>query len=320
MALLYSGPPLPLPVTPRQVLLLFVDGLGLGPQDPVTNPLAAARTPSLDALVGRRLAGITERVEHSGALLIPTDATLGVAGLPQSATGQTALLTGVNASQLVGRHVTAYPTAQLRAVLTERNLFAQVKAIGGTVALANAYTDEYFKAVEEGRLRHAAITFSALAAGVPLRRLEDLRAGRAVFHDLTNARVRSWGHDVPAITPRQAGENLAGIASEYHLTVFEFFLTDLAAHGRVPQQPVQVIEMLDGVVAGVVERADLARMLVALVSDHGNIEDSRTTHTRNPVPTLLIGSGRQEVGERIRAITDIAPALVDWLAGGLGHG
>lgn len=320
MALLHTESSLPLPVTPRQVLLLFVDGLGLGPQDPVTNPLAAARTPSLDALLGRRLAGITERVEHNGALLIPTDATLGVAGLPQSATGQTALLTGVNASQLVGRHVTAYPTAQLRAVLTERNLFAQVKAIGGKVALANAYTDEYFKAVEEGRLRHAAITFSALAAGVPLRRLEDLRAGRAVFHDLTNARVRSWGHDVPAITPRHAGNNLAGIASEFHLTVFEFFLTDLAAHGRVPQRPVHVIEMLDGVVAGVVERTDLNRMLVALVSDHGNIEDSRTTHTRNPVPTLLIGSGRHEVGEHIRSITDIAPALVDWVAGGLGHG
>jgi len=271
-------------------------------------------------LLGRRLAGITDRVEYNDVLLIPTDATLGMTGLPQSATGQTALLTGVNASQLVGRHVTAYPTAQLRTVLTERNLFAQVKAIGGKVTLANAYTDEYFKAVEERRLRHAAITFSALAAGVPLRRVEDLRAGQAVFHDLTNARVRSWGHDVPLITPHQAGNNLAGIASEYHLTVFEFFLTDLAAHGRVPQPPVHVIEMLDGVVAGVVERADLARMLVALVSDHGNIEDSRTTHTRNPVPTLLIGSGRHEVGERIRSITDIAPALVDWLAGGLRRG
>ena len=320
MALLHTRPSLPVPVTTRQVLMLFVDGLGLGPQDPATNPLAAARTPSLDALLGRRLAGITDRVEYNDVLLIPTDATLGMTGLPQSATGQTALLTGVNASQLVGRHVTAYPTAQLRTVLTERNLFAQVKAIGGKVTLANAYTDEYFKAVEERRLRHAAITFSALAAGVPLRRVEDLRAGQAVFHDLTNARVRSWGHDVPLITPHQAGNNLAGIASEYHLTVFEFFLTDLAAHGRVPQPPVHVIEMLDGVVGGVVERADLTRMLVALVSDHGNIEDSRTTHTRNPVPTLLIGSGRHEVGERIRSITDIAPALVDWLAGGLRRG
>src|SRR5712691_10527870 len=147
----------------RQALLLFIDGLGLGAEDAAFNPVVAAHTPCLDALLGRKLAGLTARYEHNGALLIPTDATLGVTGLPQSATGQTALLTGVNASQLVGRHVTAYPTAQLRTVLTERNLFAQVKAIGGKVTLANAYTDEYFKAVEERRLRHAAITFSALA-------------------------------------------------------------------------------------------------------------------------------------------------------------
>jgi hypothetical protein len=200
-------------------------------------------------------------------------------------------------------------------------VFAQVKAIGGTVALANAYTAEYFKAVEEKRLRHAAITFSALAAGVVLRRVNDLRAGQAVFHDLTNARPRSWGYDVPEVTPRQAGNVLAGIASEYHLTVFEFFLTDLAAHGRVPLPPVRIVEMVDELVAGAVERADLTRMLIALVSDHGNIEDGEgTTHTRNPVPTLLVGHGRQEVGARIRSITDIAPALVDWLAGGLRGG
>jgi hypothetical protein len=305
----------------RQVLLLFVDGLGLGPNDPATNPVAAASTPGLDALLGRKLAGITDRVEHGQALLIPTDATLGVAGLPQSATGQTALLTGINAPRLVGRHVTAYPTKELRGVLTERNLFAQVQAIGGTVALANAYTDEYFTAVEEGRLRHAAITFSARAAGVRMRGLDDLRAGRAVFHDLTNARPRAWGHDVPEITPHHAGRNLAVIASEHHLTVFEFFLTDLAAHGRVDTPPVRVIEMVDALLAGAVERADLARMLIVLASDHGNIEAGDVhTHTRNPVPTLLLGHGRGEVGARIAAITDIAPALVHWLAGGFRRG
>lgn len=321
MALLYRRPSVCLPVIARRVLLLFVDGLGLGPNDPATNPLAAARTPTLDDLLGRRLAGITERVVHNGALLIPTDATLGVDGLPQSATGQTALLTGVNAPKVVGRHVTAYPTTQLRALLSERNLFSEVKAMGGAVALANAYTDEYFQAVEHRRLRHAAITFSALAAGVPLRRLEDLRAGRAVFHDLTNARPREWGHDVPLVTSRQAGNTLARIASEHNLTVFEFFLTDLAAHGRIPTPPVRIVEMLDELLGGVIERTDLAHDLIALASDHGNIESSNgTTHTRNPVPTLLIGQGRTEVGDRIRAITDIAPALVEWLAGGRGNG
>ncbi len=302
----------------RQVLLLFVDGLGLGRDDPAANPLAAARTPCLDALLGRKLAGISERVEHHGALLIPTDATLGVNGLPQSATGQTALLTGINAPQLVGRHVTAYPTKELREVLTAHNIFSKVKSLGGSVTLANAFTDEYFAMVEDGRMRHAAITFSALAAGVPLRNLDELRKGQAVFHDLTNARLRSWGHDVPEITPHQAGKNLAGIAAGHHLTIFEFFLTDLSAHGRITLPPAVVIEMLDAMLAGVLETVDLNRMLVIMASDHGNIEDGEVnTHTRNPVPTLLIGDGRNEVGARIVSIVDITPALVGWLAGGL---
>lgn len=300
----------------RQVLLLFVDGLGLGRDDPAVNPLAAARTPCLDALLGRRLAGISERFEHNGALLVPTDATLGVNGLPQSATGQTALLTGINAPQLVGRHVTAYPTKELREVLTAHNIFAKVKSLGGTVTLANAFSDEYFARVGEGKLRHAAITFSALAAGVPLRNLDDLRRGQAVFHDLTNTRPRSWGHDVPEITPHQAGKNLAGIAAAHHLTIFEFFLTDLSAHGRITLPPAAVVEMLDGLLAGVLETADLTHMLVIMASDHGNIEDGEVaTHTRNPVPTLLIGHGRGEVGAHIASIVDITPSLVGWLAG-----
>ena len=36
----------------RQALLLFVDGLGLGADDPAINPVVAAHTPCLDALLG----------------------------------------------------------------------------------------------------------------------------------------------------------------------------------------------------------------------------------------------------------------------------
>lgn len=304
----------------RQVLLLFVDGLGLGPDDPAVNPVTAAHTPRLDSLLSRKLAGITARFEHNGALVVPTDATLGVSGLPQSATGQTALLTGLNAPQAVGRHVTAYPTKALRELLTDHNILSKVKALGGSVALANAYTEEYFARVKEGKMRHAAITFSALAAGVSLRGVDDLRQGRAVFHDLTNARPRSWGYDLPDITPYQAGKNLAGIAADHHLTVFEFFLTDLSAHHRVDQPPAAVVTMLDALLAGVLETADLNAMLVMMTSDHGNIEDGRVdTHTRNPIPTVLVGHGRHDVGDKIASLTDITPALVGWLAEDVGH-
>lgn len=305
----------------RHALLLFVDGIGLGPDDPAINPFAAARTPTLNRLLGRNLTYTGDRIRSDGALLVPIDATLGVEGLPQSATGQTALLTGLNAPKLAGRHVTAYPTAQLKDLLTEHNIFAQVGRLGGTVALANAYTSEYFAAVDAGRLRHAAITFSALSAGVHLRDLNDLRAGRAVFHDLTNARLRSWGYDVPEISPQQAGRTLGGIVSEHHLTIFEFFLTDLAAHRRIPLDAGVVVEMVDALLGGVLDTIDLATTLVLMVSDHGNLEDRRhDVHTRNHVPALLIGSAGESVGSTLRSLTDITPALCNWLSEGLRDG
>src|SRR3990170_3141448 len=123
------------------LLLVFLDGVGLGEADPAHNPWVAAHTQTLRSLLGRPLAG-AERVDLNGTLLIPTDATLGVAGLPQSATGQTALLTGLNAPALVGRHVTAYPTTPLRPLLPEHPLSPRRSPAGRGVALATAYTEE----------------------------------------------------------------------------------------------------------------------------------------------------------------------------------
>lgn len=305
----------------RHALLLFVDGVGLGSEDPAVNPLVATPTPSLDRLLGRRLAGVAGPVRADGALLVPLDATLGVDGLPQSATGQTALLTGINAPREIGRHITAYPTVRLKAMLAESNIFSQVLRLGGTVALANAYTPEYFTAVEAGQLRHGAFTYAAISAGVRLRGLEELRTGQAIFHDLTNTRPRGWGHDVPLITPHQAGGNLARIARGHQLTVFEFFLTDMAAHRRGSLEPPAVVALLDALLGGILADGDRRDTLFLMVSDHGNIEDDRETgHTRNPVPALLVGEDREAVGARLRAITDVAPALVRWLEEGMRDG
>ena len=55
--------------------------------------------------------------------MAPTDASLGVRGRPQSATGQTALLTGLNAPQLLGEHYGPRPNAQLREMLQGETLF-----------------------------------------------------------------------------------------------------------------------------------------------------------------------------------------------------
>lgn len=297
-----------------RILLIFVDGLGLGDDDPAVNPVVRAATPVLRRLAGGPLARPAPR-RTASAVLVPLDACLGVPGLPQSATGQTALLTGRNAPAHIGRHLTAYPTPSLAALLAAHGLMGVLRRRGVSVALANAYTPAYFEAVAARRLRYGAITLHALQAGVPLRTVDDLAAGRAVYQDLTNARAREAGAGVPVITPEAAGRDLARISQVHAFTIFEFFQTDLAGHGRI-EGAVEIVERLDRFLGAVVEHVDLATTLVMLTSDHGNVEDARTrAHTTNPVPALLVGAGRDFIGERLQAITDVAPACIALLAG-----
>jgi 2,3-bisphosphoglycerate-independent phosphoglycerate mutase len=297
--------------------MVFVDGIGLGDPDPATNPLVRAETPTFRRLLGRPLAGLTA-VRTQAATLVPLDAQLGVPGLPQSATGQATILTGENAPALVGRHVTAYPTVALRALLEARGLFTRLRRLGTGAALANAYSPEYFEAVAGRRLRHAAIALNALQAGLTLRGVDDVRAGQAVFHDLTNARLRAFGHAVPLVTPEHAGRVLAGVAVGQPFTLFEFFETDLAGHGRVRDR-VGVVERLDRFFGATLDATDLDETLVLMTSDHGNLEDERTDgHTSNPVPALLVGAGAGGLAERLHDLTDLAPACLNLLGHEVG--
>jgi len=57
---------------------------------------------------------------------IPTDACLDVPGLPQSATGQTTIFTGQNASKVLSRHLHGQPTITLKKMIIENNLFKEL--------------------------------------------------------------------------------------------------------------------------------------------------------------------------------------------------
>ena len=61
---------------------------------------------------------------------------------------------------------------------------------------------------------------------------------------------------------------------------------------------------------GVIDAIDLNDSLVVITSDHGNVEDTTAKgHTRNPVPTILIGARREKIAPQIHALTDLTPAL-----------
>lgn len=293
-----------------RLLFIFVDGLGLGAADDATNPLARARTPALRGLLGGQPLA-QGAAPAPGVVLAAADACLGVAGAPQSATGQTALLTGLNAALLEGRHVNAYPTALLKQALAARGLFGAVVAGGGAARYINAFRAESLRRVEAGTYRATAFTIAALAAGLRLPSIDDVRAGRALYHDITCFTLRAAGEDVAPLEPAAAGGRAARLAAAGGLTVFEYFLTDMVGHSGDMGGAVEVIETLDAFLGGALEAAAPAAVTVLLTSDHGNIEDTRTLgHTANPVPVLAVGPGADRFAG-VRDITGVAPAAAE---------
>ena len=289
------------------VLFLFIDGLGLGPDDPKVNPLAASHTRWF------HLAGSLPAPGLDGRIVVATDATLGVPGLPQSATGQAALLTGKNAPFLAGRHINGYCTRRLAELLEAHSLFGRLIAAGRRAAFANAYTPRFFQ--DKVRLRFPSVTTVAQRkAGMALRTLEDLVRGEALYQEFTNTLLRAQGYDVPLLSPALAGARLAALAARHDFTMFEFFQTDLCGHARDFPRALRLLEDLDAFLTAVLGGTDLTRHLVVVGSDHGNLEDlSRKTHTANPVPTMVWGAAAHAFASRIRTIADLAPAILDHL-------
>lgn len=301
--------------------MIFVDGVGLGDADPEHNPLAAVPMPVVDRLIGgplvleqaRRLAHPSAHAARP-ARLTAIDACLDVPGLPQSATGQTTLLSGVNASKVLGRHLSGLPTSTLVSILREHSLFKQLRDAGLTATFANPFTEDYFAAVDAGRWRHSSSTTAVLSADLPVRMLDDFHAGEAVFHDVTGEGLRSRGYDVTPITAEEAGRRLAALAAGHDFTLFEHFLTDFAGHAQDRDEARRLLTLLDTLLGSVLRYVDLKTTTVMVISDHGNLEDlSVKTHTRNPVPGLFIGKGRDELADAIRSLTDVTPAIVEYL-------
>lgn len=297
----------------RRALLVFLDGVGIGPGDAAHNPFAAARLPALAALLDGRLP-VAEvlaagPVVAARAVLAAADARMGVEGTPQSGTGQTALLTGHNAAEAYGRHFGPWVPTTLRPLLAERSLLARAAAAGRTVAFANAYP--LAGALADPRIfrRPAAPPLAAQAVGALTRGAAELAEGRAVASSITNERWRErLGDAVPEVTPAEAGRTLARIAGETELTLFAHYDTDYRGHRGGMEGAVAALERVDaflGALAGALP--DDALLVVS--SDHGNVEDVRGGHTPNPVPVLALGPGREAFASA-RAITDVAPLLL----------
>jgi hypothetical protein len=284
-------------------LVLFFDGIGVGENDSRSNPFAA--------IEARRLAPLAGGPCGDGAGFRALDATLGVPGLPQSATGQTTLLTGVNAARVAGRHQTGVPGPTLRPIIERESLFLKLVRAGLRPTFANAYTKEH---LEARRPRWSATTRAVMASGIPFRMWDrEGRDGRALFHDYTGEWLRRRGFDIPALDADGAAAVLAGLLTDHDLVLYEYFLTDLAAHRGDWDQKVEQARRVEALVDAVLRLTDLERDLVVVVSDHGNLEDAATKqHTLNPVPFVVWGRRRFELLDRVDSMESVAPTLVAW--------
>jgi 2,3-bisphosphoglycerate-independent phosphoglycerate mutase len=274
------------------IAFLFVDGLGIT-ADP-RSPLHTTQLPTLSGLTNHFA---TEPHDQPGSAYRVLDATLGVEGLPQSATGQTTLLTGVNGAQVLGRHQGPHPGSQMQALLNEESLPVWATRRGLRVLHANGYRSEYLERVLGARRNMmSAFAFAARAAGQMLLLSTDPRAHRPA----------RWAD------PLAAGAAFAAAAEQHHLTVLEYFMLDFAGH-REPERVPDGLRELDAFVSGYRLASPAATLVIC--SDHGNAEEPwHTRHTRNPVPFIACGPDAVSVP----AMTSIAD-LSGWIRDRLGN-
>jgi len=294
-----------------RTFLIFIDGLGWGPTDPRTNPAYTYQ--------GRifRLPAVTDGEPvpvSAGGWARPIDAVLGVPGVPQSATGQTTLLSGVNSQGVLGQHLTGFPNQKLREILLEHSVLKSLTAHGMRAAFLNAYRPRFWELSRERQLTLSATTVANLAAELPFFGLDDIRAGRSIYQEMTNAELIDRGFDVDPLRPNEAGQIAARTAREYHFLLYEYFQTDKAGHSaeavRVEAELLKLDVFMTTLLAELA--VDLQQgTLVLLTSDHGNLEDISTRrHTTNPVPLLAWGHGAREFVDGVSRLDQVTPAIL----------
>ena len=294
------------------VHIFFMDGVGLGSQDPAQNPFVTAALPRLTAVLGPNwyLRGNGRMLRTEKATLIATDANLDMPRNPQSATGQAAILTGRNVPKLIGEHYGPKPNPAIAEIIQQGTLFQEVAAVGGKAALLTPYPQGFFEAIESGKRLLSAVPLAVTTAGFSLMTVADLRNGRAVSPGFTGSAWREHlGYtDIPLLSLYDAGRKIAKLARQYHFSFFEHWPSDQRGHRGSLAEATRHLEMLDEAIGGLLDGWETHENgLLIITSDHGNIEEkNHRQHTRNPVPTILVGKNHAQLAEQIHNLTDIA--------------
>ena len=241
----------------------------------------------------------------------PIDACLGVEGLPQSATGQATMFTGVNCSAAIGRHCEGFPGQELRKIIEDNNLFMELRKRNKRVRFADAYLVDDVSEIAARRFK-SVTTVMALTVPESISLAEDLMSDRALMQDLTRETIQDRYPDIPVVTPQRSAEHLFRLALANDFTLYEFFQTDVSGHSMDYARACAVLRVYDRFLAALVRCTEAAGITLVMTADHGNIESiGERGHTRNPVPFIVFGPGEGWIRDRVNSLVDVTPALLE---------
>ncbi|MEQ8524231.1 hypothetical protein [Gracilimonas sp.] len=293
------------------VIFIFIDGVGLGEADK-SNPFYSNRYNSFEVLTDGFFNKKAESVISKDHLFKPIDANLGVEGLPQSGTGQTALFTGRNAAKEIGKHFGPFPHSGIKPFLKRESIFHGVKELEKKPYFMNAYPPIFFEHAKK-RNRWSCTTLMTKSAEMKLNSTEDVLNESALTAEIVqNAWREKLNIDIPKITPTDAARRLLNVISDYDLVLYEYYLTDKAGHNQSLEDADRVLKPLDEFLQYIIKHKSSSDTLV-ITSDHGNLEDLSTkTHTRNKVPLFILGENSADF-DKVKSLTDVKGKIIQSL-------
>jgi len=295
----------------HSVLMVFLDGIGIGEENYQSNPFFKFGFKTFTEIFGEIPTLNKPVLIKNNSFLFPSDARLGIDGFPQSGTGQTSIFCGVNAAQFVGKHFGPYPYSTLIPVIEEKNIFKAFMTLGKKAFFANAYPEIFFDYINSGKSRLSVTALSSKLSGLKFNTITEVTLGKALTAEITNDRWnKKLGYKLKEIKPKNAARRLLRIAGENSFTLYEYFMTDHLGHGRYDGDAKNLLGILDEFLYTILsELKDNTTLLIC--SDHGNVEDlSVKTHTLNPALTIAAGKYAEDLFNDIKDLTHIKPAIM----------
>ncbi len=290
----------------NKILFIFLDGVGIG-EKKSSNPFYQKElflTDILDTL------NKEDFFLKDGISAKKIDVVGKVDEIPQSATNQSTIFTGVDCVKYYGGHKSGFPDKKLKEILKKESIFKKLKNLNIPSFFANAFTPEYFAGK---RKRLSVTTLSAIYGGINFRSIFEIPDKKTLFHDFTNISLNIYGYNFPIFDTITASKVLINISKDFNFTLYEFFLTDIAGHHQDMELATTILEILDAFLFNVFKLAKRNDITLLITSDHGNIEDlSLKHHTKNFVPLILTGKGKEMI-EDIDALWDITPSILKFL-------